>query len=88
MAEQVASLEMRLQEAEKKVSELEDTLALAREQRKAFGFDYASKDEKMFKFYTGLRLEDFRELMDDIIGDSADNMNSSGMGFGESEAIR
>ena len=56
--------------------EYERALEEFRAQEKAFGFDYASQDKKVFKFYTGIEVAQFNKLLY-IIGDSADEMKFS-----------
>ena len=44
----------------------------------SFGFVYANKDDKVFKFYTGLHVQDFTKLLH-IIGEEAEKMDYSGV---------
>ena len=77
LQEQVCHLQKRLEDSERKVAEYKAAMEEA-QARLNFGFDYASQDDKVFKFYTGLRLEDFKDLLF-IIGDSGENMDYSGI---------
>lgn len=77
LRDQVRVLQAQLEESQKEAAKhklaLEETLAKAN----AFGFAYASKDDKVFKFYTGIHVQDFVDL-NHVLGDSADDMKYYG----------
>ena len=78
LREQVKLLQEQLDQAKRETEEYKEALKKAEAQINAFGFSYASKDDKVFKFYTGLHIQDFNSLLD-IIGDSAERMDYSGV---------
>ena len=50
----------------------------AQAQMDSFGFVYANKDDKVFKFYTALSVQDFKNLLH-VIGKGAEKIDYSGI---------
>ena len=78
LRDQVQLLKDRLKEAENAADHCKQALEAAEAKLKdhEFGVEYALKDERVFKFYTGISVRDFHDLRR-IIGESAENMNYS-----------
>ena len=87
LREQICSLQERLDQWIKEAACYKQALdeALAQTQHN-FGFGYASKEEKVIKFYTGISVGDFCNILR-IIGDGAENMDYSGIEDGSHNRV-
>lgn len=70
LQERVLVLQEQLQESRKEAANLREVLEETLAKADAFGFTYASKYDKVLKFYTGTHVQDFMDLTN-ILGDSA-----------------
>ena len=80
LQEKIDACTAKLQEAKKenellaaKCAGLEATIAVMENQAHRFCFENVKCDEKVFKFYTGITVEDFFDVLA-ILGDSVDTM--------------
>ena len=59
LRDEMKLLQEQLEQAKKELAECRAALEKALAQQDMFGYDYASKNDKVFKFYTGLHGQDF-----------------------------